>query len=83
MRALGLARWGGFYRGTICSIPLNARTWGYDAAQHRHRRLSWITGKRRVARDKPEDGRLTQLFDRTPNRATTIAYTREILGGHR
>ncbi|MDU0343941.1 tyrosine-type recombinase/integrase [Bosea rubneri] len=73
-RALALARWGGFRRGTICAIPLNARVWGFDAAQQRHRRLSWITEKRRVARDKPEDSRLTQLLDRTPNRATTIAY---------
>lgn len=73
-RALGLARWGGFRRGTICAIPLNARVWGYDASQNRHRRLSWITEKRRVACDKPEDARLTRLLDRTPNQATTIAY---------
>lgn len=73
-RALGLARWGGFRRGTICAIPLNARVWGYDTSQNRHRRLSWITEKRRVACDKPEDARLTQLLDRTPNQATTIAY---------
>lgn len=73
-RALALARWSGFRRGTICAIPLNARIWGFDAAQQRHRRLSWITEKRRIACDKPEDGRLTQLLERTPNRATTIAY---------
>lgn len=73
-RALGLARWGGFRRGTICAIPHNARVVGYNADGERHRRLSWITEKRRVACDKPEDARLTHLLDRTPNRAATIAY---------
>ena len=31
-RAIALGRWGGFRRGTICALPLNARTLGHDDA---------------------------------------------------
>ena len=40
------------------------------------RRLKWLTEKRRVLCDKPEDPRLTALLDATPNQALTIAYNR-------
>lgn len=64
-RAVALGRWGGFRRGTICAVPLYARSEG---------RLRWLTEKREVLCDKREDRRLTGLIERTPNRALTIAY---------
>lgn len=73
-RAVGLGRWGGFRRGTICNLPLNARTLGFDDAGRSQRRLYWLTEKRRVVCDKPEDARLTALLDSTPNRSLTITY---------
>jgi site-specific recombinase XerD len=73
-RAVALGRWGGFRRGTICNLPLHVRTHGYDDAGRRQRRLYWLTEKRRVICDKPEDTRLTALLDGTPNKALTIAY---------
>lgn len=73
-RAIGLGRWGGFRRGTICAIPLNARRKGFDDDGVPHMRLNWITEKRRVLCDKREDPRLTALLARTASNATTIAY---------
>ena len=75
-RGIGLGRWGGFRRGGICDVPLNARTMGFDDDQIAQHRLYWITPKRGVLCDKPEDSRLTALLDRTPNRALTIAYNK-------
>jgi integrase len=73
-RAVALGRWGGFRRGTICAIPLNARLEATDDDGNRVRRLFWMTEKRRVLCDKREDPRLTRLLAETPNRALTIAY---------
>lgn len=73
-RAIALGRWGGFRRGTICAIPLNARSWAQDDDGAPERRLIWLTEKRRVLCDKREDPRLTALLDETPNRALTVAY---------
>lgn len=73
-RAAALGRWGGFRRGTICAVPLHARTIGHDEDDQPHRRLYWITEKRSVLCDKREDPRLTAFLDRTPNAALTIAY---------
>lgn len=73
-RAIALGRWAGFRRGTICKIPLNARTAGYDLDGGPEMRLCWITEKRKVLADKREDPRLTALLARTPNRALTVAY---------
>lgn len=73
-RAVALGRWAGFRRGTVCAIPLNARTQGYDDHGVPHRRLQWMTTKRKVLADKPEDARLTRLLAKTPDRALTIAY---------
>jgi integrase len=73
-RAIGLGRWGGFRRGTICAIPLSARRVGYDDEGAAHQRLNWITEKRRVLCDKREDPRLTELIGKTPSKALTIAY---------
>jgi hypothetical protein len=75
-RAIALARWAGFRRGTICKVPLHARIVGFDRDSRSHRRLYWLTEKRRVLSDKPEDPRLTALLERSPNRALTIAYNR-------
>lgn len=75
-RAIALGRWGGFRRGGICRIPLHARTVGFDDSGASHKRLYWTTPKRGVQCDKPEDGRLTMLFARTPDRALTIAYSK-------
>ncbi len=72
-RAVALGRWGGFRRGTICSLPLHARRGGHDGDEPQ-RRLYWITEKRKVLCDKREDPRLTALLDRTPNATLTIAY---------
>lgn len=38
------------------------------------RRLYWLTEKRIVLADKREDARLTDIIERTPNRALTVAY---------
>lgn len=73
-RAIGLGRWGGFRRGTICALPLAARTVGQDANGNPEARLYWITEKRKVLCDKREDPRLTALMTSTPNRALTLAY---------
>jgi integrase len=73
-RAIALGRWAGFRRGGICTIPLYARTTGYDDCGRAHPRLYWLTKKRRVICDKPEDPRLTEFLANTPNGALTIAY---------
>lgn len=73
-RGIALGRWGGFRRGGICRIPLHARVNGFDQDDNPQRRLYWTTPKRGVLCDKPEDGRLTDLLNRTPDRASTIAY---------
>ena len=73
-RAIGLGRWGGFRRQSICRVRRNARTWADDPVRGRHRRIVWVTEKRKVLADKPEDARLTQLLADTPDRALTIAY---------
>ncbi|WP_298330655.1 site-specific integrase [Asticcacaulis sp.] len=73
-RAIALARFGGFRRGTACKMPLGARIIGYDDDGTPHRRLYWITEKRRVLCDKREDARLTAVMDRTLNQTITIAY---------
>lgn len=73
-RAIAIGRYGGFRRGTICAIPRNARTVGYNDDGEEQRRLYWITNKRKVLADKREDSRLTALLAKTPNKALTIAY---------
>lgn len=73
-RAIALGRYGGFRRGTICNLPLNARLKGHDDHGEVERRLYWMTEKRIVLSDKREDHRLTELLARTPSRALTIAY---------
>lgn len=75
-RAVGLGRWGGFRRGTICAIPRSARLRGTGPDGQREDRLYWITEKRRVLCDKREDARLSALMTATPNstKATTLAY---------
>lgn len=73
-RAIALGRYEGYRRGTICNIPLNARTTGYDDDGQMHRRLYWITEKRLVVSDKREDARFTEVMNRTANCALTIAY---------
>lgn len=73
-RAIALARFGGFRRGTVCKLPLGARIIGHDDDGTPHRRLYWITEKRRVLCDKREDPRLTAVMERTQNQTITIAY---------
>lgn len=75
-RAIALGRWAGFRRGTICKIPLNARTSALDTEGRPETRLVWITEKRKVLADKREDPRLTAFLSTTPNRALTIAYNK-------
>ena len=75
-RAVALGRWGGFRRGTICRLPVEARVQGHDADGQPQRRLYWLTEKRRVQCDKPEDARLTALLDATPDRGPILAYNR-------
>lgn len=75
-RAIALGRLGGFRRGGICRIPLHARVVGEDEDGVSHRRLFWTTPKRGVQCDKPEDKRLIDLIERTPNQALTIAYNK-------
>lgn len=73
-RAIALGRWAGFRRGTLCTIPRNARTTGHDDQGRPHRRLFWITEKRKVLCDKREDPRLTALLKRTADKALTLTY---------
>ncbi|MDB5433274.1 MAG: integrase family protein [Caulobacter sp.] len=65
-RAYALGRYGGFRKGTICLITLNARTKGG--------RLYWLTEKRKVLCDKRADPRLLAVLDRTPSKALTMSY---------
>lgn len=76
-RAIALGRWGGFRRGTICKLPLSARVTGIDEDGHPYSRLLWITEKRKVLCDKPEDERLTQLIVSTPDRTMTVTYNED------
>jgi integrase len=76
-RAIGLGRWGGFRRSTICAVPLNALTTGYDDDGEPHPRIYWVTEKRKVLANKRQDPRLTALLASTPNRAMTIAYNKD------
>lgn len=76
-RAIALGRWGGFRRGTICKLPLSARATGIDEDGHPYSRLLWITEKRKVLCDKPEDERLTQLIVSTPDRTMTVTYNED------
>lgn len=71
-RAAALGRWGGFRRGTICALPVSARS-PLDEGRTQWR-LKWMTEKRRVQCDKREDARLTALLSKTPSPASTIAY---------
>ena len=73
-RAVALGRWGGFRRGTICNIPLNARIIAQDDNGLPQRRLYWTTEKRKVLCDKREDSRLSAFLESTPAKALTIAY---------
>ncbi|WP_292038666.1 MULTISPECIES: site-specific integrase [unclassified Brevundimonas] len=73
-RAIALGRYGGFRRGTICNLPLHARTVAINDQGEQERRLYWLTEKRIVLADKREDARLTEVIERTPNRALTVAY---------
>jgi hypothetical protein len=73
-RAIALGRWGGFRRGTICSLPVSARTVAIDRNGNSERRIYWITEKRKVLADKREDPRLSRLLAETSNKSTIIAY---------
>lgn len=73
-RAIALGRWGGFRKQTICRVPLRARIKRPNAAGVDERRILWLTEKKEVLCDRREDLRLTELLDRTPNRALAIAY---------
>lgn len=75
-RAVALARWAGFRRGTVCKIQTSARSMVVDAQSSLRPWLRWRTEKRGKASDKPEDARLTALIEGTPNRALTIAYNK-------
>jgi integrase len=72
-RAIALGRYAGFRRSTICTVPLAARII-MDDEHGRRRWIYWLTKKRQVLADKPEDLRLTQLLGETPDAAATIAY---------
>jgi integrase len=73
-RGLALARFGGYRRGTICGLPLNARSKTVDDAGRPEFRHYWITEKRKVLADKREDARLTALLARTANKGLMLAY---------
>ena len=73
-RGIALARFGGYRRGTICALPLNARSKGRDDSGRPEFRHYWITEKRKVLADKREDARLTALLARTANKGLMLAY---------
>lgn len=73
-RALALARYAGFRRQSVCSVPRSARRMVPDEDGVPRRRLVWLTEKRKVLADKPEDPRLTEVLKVTPDKALTIAY---------
>lgn len=72
-RAVGLGRWAGYRRGSICEITLEARV-EVITEVGRERRLRWLTEKSAVLSDKLEDPRLTDLLDRTECCGPQIAY---------
>lgn len=76
-RAIALGRWGGFRRGTICRLPISARVQALDENGEPYQRLLWITEKRKVLCDKPEDVNLTELLESTPDRTATVAYNED------
>jgi integrase len=57
VRALAIARWTGARRGDLVRIPRSARENG---------RFRFVSGKRRVRVDIPEDPALTRWLDETP-----------------
>ena len=72
VRAIGLARYGGFRRDDLCRIPVSARV--PDGVRIRYR---WRSGKSSIGIEHLEDPRLTELLDvRTSSIAPTIAYNR-------
>jgi hypothetical protein len=73
-RAIALGRYGGYRRGTICALPLNARTNGFDAQGRPEIRHYHITAKRKVVANKREDGRLTAVLAATANKGLMLAY---------
>jgi len=73
-RAIGIGRWGGFRKQTIIALPRHARIRALDVDGLEHRRIEWMTAKRKVLVNAPEDPRLTDLLARTPDLALTIAY---------
>jgi integrase len=56
-RAVALARYAGARRGDLVRLPQAARQEG---------RISWLSGKRKVLVDMPEDPLLTDWLERTP-----------------
>jgi integrase len=74
-RAIGLGRWAGFRRSTICEITEAGRILTNNGGIER--RLRWITEKSGVMSDKPEDPRLTDLLDhRTWPEGDHLAYNK-------
>ncbi len=75
-RALALARWAGFRRGTICGIRNNARYAVDQPDGSVQMRIRHLTEKGQVLGDKAEDRRLTALLNATPTAGCeTIAYS--------
>lgn len=72
VRAVALARYGGFRRDDLCRIPTSARILEGDRI-----RYQWRSGKSAIGIEHLEDPRLTDLLDvRTSSGAPTIAYNR-------
>lgn len=71
VRAVGLARYGGFRRDDLCRIPASARV--VEGGRVRYR---WRSGKSAIGIEHLEDPRLTDLLARTPAGALTVAYNR-------
>ena len=80
-RAVALGRWGGFRRGTICNIPLNARS---SRKMMTVCRSVGSTGRLRSVRslcDKREDSRLSAFLESTPAKASPSHTTSDVTLG--
>jgi hypothetical protein len=75
-RGIAFGRWGGFRRGGICDVPLNARTMGSTTIRPSSVDFTGSRPSVVCCATSPRIRRLTALSDRTPNRAFTIAYNK-------
>ena len=78
MRAIGLARYAGLRRQTICSITEDNRYTDTLRGGHLQRGIRYTSAKGEVPADIPEDPRLTELLEETPQGMDHLAYNKRM-----